>query len=117
MPAGNKKAMQDFTNNMRKHLRNTSVSTERLFKKDHEIITDDELVLYHVQLIAVSSPAKGHFRNIPTEVIEIKENDYYKYLTRGTKTRKESEKLLKEVQSAGYEDAFIVKYKNNKRVR
>ncbi len=119
MPDEDVKSMNDFTERMRKHMKDNSVSTERLFnaiQKDQEnTFSDTDVFLYHVQLLATSQPSMNTFEGFFVKVIEIKEDKLYKYLTQGFSSKEEAEKILPQIKAAGYNDAFIVQYKGNKR--
>ena len=45
------------------------------------------------------------------------DGSYYKYTAGNTKTPQECEPILQELKKAGYQDAFIIKFNNGKRIK
>lgn len=119
------KAMRAFAERMRNHMDKNSISLERNREReiyDKEIIPADTIDLdntssttYHVQLLA-SSQSTDEFEAFIIKIIEKEEDGMFKYLSEGHLTRDKAEAVLEQVRNNGYKDAFIVKYKNNKRV-
>jgi len=129
MPDEDVKSMNDFTERMRKHMKDNSVSTEKLYNRkqdskasaevkasDEQSLVSKSEVLFHVQLLATSQPSLEKFDGFFVKVIEIKEGNLYKYLTVGYVNRSDAEKIIPQIKEAGYEDTFIVKYQGNTRV-
>jgi poly-gamma-glutamate capsule biosynthesis protein CapA/YwtB (metallophosphatase superfamily) len=129
MPDADVKAMNDFTTRMRKHMKENSVSTERLNKayqkaeaaveeksSDTKVIEKMNEILFHVQLLATSQPSIEKFDGFFVKVIEIKEANLYKYLTIGYANREDAEKIIPQIKESGFEDSFIVRYHGNTRV-
>lgn len=78
-------------------------------------------IVYQVQLMATKkplSPESKHFKDVPKEVKRLSNESSkkykYRYVTGWEYTLKEAKKLLNEVQSAGFKDAFLVTSKAGK---
>jgi N-acetylmuramoyl-L-alanine amidase len=93
--------------------KNSSNSEQTIIKP-----LDDSLPIYKIQIKASKS-------NIPTnsanfkglkEISSIKENGYYKYLYGGTNDYVVAKIQLLEAKTRGYDGAFIVAFKSNKKI-
>lgn len=75
-------------------------------------------VLYGVQVGALIRPTYTvHFPKLKNVGVYVDENGIYRYVIGNLTYRSQAEKLLEEVRSAGYPDAFIVDINNPERYR
>ena len=107
--------------------RNKLVSS--VFKKEKKIVdlkekqinetnnkNNQKDVFFKIQILASSkSIRKSNFKAL-TNILKSKEGKVYKYYYGNVKTYKEAKKLKNSAQKAGFKDAFIVAFKNEKKI-
>jgi len=79
-----------------------------------------QTLVYRVQLAASTKPIKefkGKWKKISASIQVKKEGKYYKYLSPSRSTIAEGKELLKTLQDGGFDAAFLVEYKGDKRVK
>ena len=73
-------------------------------------------VIFKVQLLASSkSIRKSNFKNL-NNISKSKEGKIYKYYYGNVKTYNEARKLKNKAEKVGFEDSFIVAFKNEKKI-
>jgi len=93
--------------------KNSSNSEQTIIKP-----LDDSLPIYKIQIKASKSnipPNSANFKGLK-EISSIKENGYYKYLYGGTNDYVVAKIQLLEAKTRGYDGAFIVAFKSNKKI-
>ena len=89
--------------------------TQKIESKNKKKYTD---IVFKIQLLASSKPKstrKGNFKNL-NNISKSKEDKIYKYYYGKVKTYNEAKKLKINAEQAGFKDAFIVAFKNEKKI-
>lgn len=79
-----------------------------------------DVIVYSVQLSASTKPLNTFsesWKSINSTIEVKKEGKYYKYLTGSARSLQEGKQLLRTVKAQGFEDAFLVAYKNGLRLK
>jgi N-acetylmuramoyl-L-alanine amidase len=95
----------------------SAVETKEVKTAKANFVANTEGVIYKIQLATSSKDVSQTSKWKTLEDIEvIKEGTIYKYFKIGLETYNDAAAALKKMRAAGFPDAFIVAYKNGKRV-
>jgi N-acetylmuramoyl-L-alanine amidase len=94
-----------------------AVETKELKMVKSAILPNTEGVIYKIQLATSSKDVSQTAKWKNVEDLEVtKEGNIYKYFKTGLETYTDASTALKKMRTSGFPDAFIVVYKNGKRV-
>ncbi len=95
------------------------VEFEQLKKNETNINKKNTGIVFKIQLLASSkskSTRKINFKNL-NNISKSKEGKVYKYYYGNVKTYNEAKKLKNKAEKVGFNDAFIVAFKNEKKIK
>jgi tetratricopeptide (TPR) repeat protein len=111
------------TTTLRTSVRDRLVSVQNPTNRKDSVVTrpvefSTQSVLYGVQVGALVKPMYTvHFPDLKNIGVYVDENGIFRYVIGNLTYRTQAEKLLQQVRTAGYPDAFIVDINNSERYR